>query len=299
MSIQHASLPPFRGRGRNSLSIHIPKPCHESWDAMTPAQQGRFCQSCAKTVVDFSMMTDSEVLNYFTKNTGNTCGRFSDDQLQRPLQPIKQEKRKAWWIAALMPLLMVYKKGYAQGEVSVKLRKAPSKVQHMAVTRKLLQRDTVRNTIISLSVSKELSKEIKPVDYDVIQKDERPIDKYALQETLLQGTAGGVYICAKPKPIDTIPTLIRRVFNTSFFKIFPNPAPRGSIANIDVKKQGSYSIQLFDNSGKLIQVTTFNTAKGSTQTAISIPQTLSAGMYYIRLVNEQNKKQYTDKIVVM
>jgi len=110
-NLHRSSSLPIRGRG---LSIHIPTPCHENWDAMTPVQQGRFCQSCAKQVVDFSLMTDQEVLNYFNKNTGNTCGRFNSEQLQRPLQPTKQEKKKAWWVAALMPVLMLFEKGKAQ-----------------------------------------------------------------------------------------------------------------------------------------------------------------------------------------
>lgn len=81
---------------------------------MTPAEQGRFCQSCAKEVVDFSMMTDQQVLNYFSKSAHNICGRFNNDQLNRPLQPTKIEKKKAWWVAAMMPLLMLVDKATAQ-----------------------------------------------------------------------------------------------------------------------------------------------------------------------------------------
>ena len=47
------------------LQLSIPEPCHENWQEMTPTQQGRFCKACAKEVIDFSMMTDTEVLNYF------------------------------------------------------------------------------------------------------------------------------------------------------------------------------------------------------------------------------------------
>ena len=47
------------------LQLSIPEPCHQTWREMTPTQQGRFCNSCAKEVIDFSTMTDTEVLNYF------------------------------------------------------------------------------------------------------------------------------------------------------------------------------------------------------------------------------------------
>jgi hypothetical protein len=44
------------------LQLAIPEPCHENWHHMTPTDQGRFCNACAKEVVDFSMMTHIELL---------------------------------------------------------------------------------------------------------------------------------------------------------------------------------------------------------------------------------------------
>lgn len=70
--------------------LHIPEPCHENWDKMSPAQQGRFCQQCSKTVVDFSAMTDQQVLKVLSKESGSTCGRFTSDQLERPF--VKESK---------------------------------------------------------------------------------------------------------------------------------------------------------------------------------------------------------------
>jgi hypothetical protein len=64
-------------------NVTIPKPCHQNWDAMAPNGQGRHCLSCAKTVVDFTVMNDDEVKNYFINHAGeNTCGRFKNSQLQ-------------------------------------------------------------------------------------------------------------------------------------------------------------------------------------------------------------------------
>ncbi len=69
-----------------SLTLSIPEPCHESWAAMTPATQGRHCAACAKTVVDFSCMTDAQVVAWLSRPTaGSTCGRFAAPQLHRPL----------------------------------------------------------------------------------------------------------------------------------------------------------------------------------------------------------------------
>lgn len=65
------------------LKIQIPKPCHEDWNLMTPNQQGRFCDSCAKSVVDFTQMKTPEIQQYFIQNQGKkVCGRFNNDQLE-------------------------------------------------------------------------------------------------------------------------------------------------------------------------------------------------------------------------
>jgi len=55
--------------------ISIPQPCHEQWENMEQEQQGRFCQSCAKTVIDFSAMTDQQVIDYLS-GAHNVCGKF-------------------------------------------------------------------------------------------------------------------------------------------------------------------------------------------------------------------------------
>jgi hypothetical protein len=64
------------------LLISIPTPCHEDWNKMSPREQGAFCGVCARTVVDFTALSDEEVRNYFLENRGQkTCGRFRNEQL--------------------------------------------------------------------------------------------------------------------------------------------------------------------------------------------------------------------------
>ena len=71
---------------QNSPIISIPDPCHENWDAMTPAQQGRHCGACQKTVIDFTLMTDGQILDVIKKANGrHPCGRYLTSQLNRKL----------------------------------------------------------------------------------------------------------------------------------------------------------------------------------------------------------------------
>lgn len=60
--------------------IQIPKPCNAAWDKMTPNKQGRHCDQCSKTVVDFTDWEPAAILFYLKMNSGS-CGRFSKDQL--------------------------------------------------------------------------------------------------------------------------------------------------------------------------------------------------------------------------
>jgi hypothetical protein len=81
--------------------------CNKDWNKMIPmdhgsALAGRHCEACNKIVVDFSSMTDSDIVNYLLQNK-NACGKFHPTQLDRTytIYPIKN--RKSWpAIAAMM-----------------------------------------------------------------------------------------------------------------------------------------------------------------------------------------------------
>ena len=66
--------------------ISIPKPCHQDWNSFTQAEQGRHCQVCAKTVIDFTTWQPNAIANYLSnKAEGETCGRFTKAQLAEPI----------------------------------------------------------------------------------------------------------------------------------------------------------------------------------------------------------------------
>lgn len=90
-----------------ATTLTIPQPCHESWAAMTPTAQGRHCAACQKTVVDFTTLSDAEILALLLQNRGGTCGRFKAGQLDRPLLPLALAPARRWqaWAAALATVL--------------------------------------------------------------------------------------------------------------------------------------------------------------------------------------------------
>lgn len=102
---------------REKLQLHIPEPCHENWNQMTPVEQGRFCSSCQKNVIDFTAKDDEEILDFFKNYSGNTCGRFSNNQLNRPIEVIELKPASSFLKYAaslLLPALLFSTRGKSQ-----------------------------------------------------------------------------------------------------------------------------------------------------------------------------------------
>lgn len=94
---------------RSITTLHIPQPCHESWDAMSPTATGRHCAACAHPVVDFTLKTDAEILAYLAGAAGGRiCGRFAAGQLDRPLQRAAPVAPAARWRALLAAAVAVW-----------------------------------------------------------------------------------------------------------------------------------------------------------------------------------------------
>ncbi len=66
--------------------ITIPKPCSENWDAMQELEKARFCAPCQKCVIDFTIVSDNEILKVINTKNANICGRFNEKQINRVLK---------------------------------------------------------------------------------------------------------------------------------------------------------------------------------------------------------------------
>lgn len=366
--------------------FHIPEPCHENWDSMTQQDKGRFCASCNKQVVDFSLMSDQQVLNYFKNATGKTCGRFANDQLQRPMIETPKQKKKVWWVAAMMPLLLLFGKANAQkkkikaikGEPALIIPDNRPEIMGKVAPGIKLVTDTTSEKIIStencggtmgdttfsnfpnyltikgvitdaktetplmgasvlikdsktgiatdkngnftLSVKQNQKLPTIIISYVGFQTKEINLNKDGSEiisrinktaefeeitlksEMLLlqEAYSGGVVIvsCKRPKRIDTAKTIIKKILKTQEFKIFPNPVKKGSLLKVEIKKAGDYSVQILDNNSALILVKDFHAINDNALMEIAIPSYITPGMYYLRLIDNNNKKQYTDKLIV-
>lgn len=76
-----------------SLQVDVPHPCTENWGNMQSIEGGRFCERCCKKVIDFSFMSDEEVLRIVEKYGNGLCGRYREDQLNRELMAEKGKSK--------------------------------------------------------------------------------------------------------------------------------------------------------------------------------------------------------------
>jgi hypothetical protein len=105
------------------LQLQIPEPCHEDWEKMSGCEKGKFCNSCQKTVVDFTGMSDAQLVIFFRKPIADSlCGRFNDQQLEREIAiPQKRIPWLKYMLQLCLPVFLVNTKAVSQGKPSLKL----------------------------------------------------------------------------------------------------------------------------------------------------------------------------------
>lgn len=92
------------------MQLSIPEPCHEKWESMAPTEQGRYCNACAKQVIDFTSMSNTELLNYFSKlKNESVCGRAYTDQLDRDIT-MPPKKKWLWYCNYIIAFFILFSK---------------------------------------------------------------------------------------------------------------------------------------------------------------------------------------------
>ena len=156
---------------KENLKLELTNPCHENWDAMTASEQGRYCGSCQKTVVDFTTMTDREIISYISLySNGNTCARVHEGQLNRLIQtpPERKHSWKYFWSLALSSLLISYRSmaqvKSVKGEVVATVCHDTGKPPERILLGKTAARQ-VRDTVITEVSGRVVNDAGEPVPY--------------------------------------------------------------------------------------------------------------------------------------
>ena len=332
-----------------NLHLHIPEPCHENWDNMTPDQRGRFCMSCQKTVVDFANMSDQEVIQYFNNLKGNTCGRFQDEQLNRDLRSPGQSRLKwyKYFLQVMIPALLVTSKSYSQGEIkskpticispidnSPKIKDAkivlggasavrydlmvngtvvdenknavPYATVMIKGTKQGVAADAAGNYSLKASTSFPFTIVASAVGFAareiIVQKQN--VDKLNIVLEMQSATYGIVVVGyprrkRKPNVYHQFKQVVTDSLKITTPKVYPNPLPIGSLLTIEyaVKKDGEYTVELFDQNGQLFQVERFEARRGPLQKQIRLKEGVVAGTYIINLIGPDNIRISSQKFI--
>jgi len=83
---------------KKQYTLSIDKPCSENWNNFNQTAAGGFCSECMKNVVDFTTMSDQELVNFISESSGQTCGRLRRDQLSREIKsaPLLSRTNTPW-----------------------------------------------------------------------------------------------------------------------------------------------------------------------------------------------------------
>ena len=79
-------------------SFSIPQPCAQPWAAMSPTAAGRHCAACATEVVDFTRLSEAQILALLARQGGRpVCALAHATQLAPPAAP----RWRRWLVAGL------------------------------------------------------------------------------------------------------------------------------------------------------------------------------------------------------
>lgn len=97
-----------------AFEIQIPRPCTVSESRLRPHDSGDWCLSCKKNVVDFTTMSDAEIIRFFQDKPldAQICGTFRHDQMNKPFRPAPvSQPASGWWPVVLGSFLSVLSVG--------------------------------------------------------------------------------------------------------------------------------------------------------------------------------------------
>jgi hypothetical protein len=297
------------------LNLQINEPCHEDWNRMTPNEQGKFCGSCNKAVVDFTNMTDGQLVDFFKLNTGNTCGRFYEDQINKPMAiPRKEIPWLKYFLTITIPAFLFSAKGIAQKKAVVE------KVEKSTVKNKP---DTLKKSDFgfwgggyTIYDSTEIpdKKHVMLSYWNHPTKASEPIKEETLPEVkvydILKSSkcrsyiSGAVSVVATKLICTTSGINIKGVSpepikDDNQFNVYPNPVPTNSILNLSFSKDivGKIMLQIFTANGDLLKQE-YKTFGYKTKTTFINTNNLPFGFYICVATNIVTNEKLSKEFLV-
>jgi hypothetical protein len=256
------------------LSIQIPTSCHEDWDNMAAVTQGRYCNSCEKTVIDFTEMSNTELVNFFSsKKAENVCGQFYNDQLNTAIAI--QKKTIPWlkyFFTITLPAFLFSQKSNGQNR-----------------KQEIIQ----LNNYKKLSIQNINEKDSFKLLDEVIVRNEN----YTRRRTL-GGVCTRISCSVIGKNITSQKEIKAKTQND--FTIFPNPIVSNATMNISWKNSinASQYVEIFDANGNLLQKEMIDINSKLQQSKFWLKK-MAAGFYILRITDTKTLQKLSKEFIVL
>ncbi|CAN5370548.1 hypothetical protein BH09BAC1_BH09BAC1_03180 [soil metagenome] len=139
--------------------------CDQKWELM-PEQEhdGRLCEACERMLVDFTPLSEQQMLNQQKDNNYKLCGRYTKsqvDRLHRHLAMEESQSKRPWLVAMAMGMGSLLPLGVAaQGDATVSDSTAVLEPMKERRYMKGLAEEVVEVEIIEPLVKKERKKDV-------------------------------------------------------------------------------------------------------------------------------------------
>jgi hypothetical protein len=253
-----------------NIQLKIPTPCQERWADMRPEGQGRFCEACSKTVVDFSMMTDGEMLLYLARAGQHVCGRLAPEQLNREIiaGPTRPNGWRGWW--------------------------------HWVLAGVLLSAEAKAQGVPRAPIEQVVKKVVDETGRDSIRIKELP-------EVVVRGYTSGRISGAMTISVrvDTFKSWVGDTLAVMGWKkelsVYPNPVRKGMAVTLSWQgmEPGFYMVELFNAAGAVVRQRAMQVNAKEQVDLLEIPASLSGGIYFLRAAKAGDAKVVTRKLVVL
>lgn len=257
------------------LVVNIENPCNQAWEGMNPVEGGRHCNSCKKTVVDITGMSNKEILALFKKaGQGGVCINALPHQLGEPLNPPVRKKKSVFAVilATILgitsPRLVIAQKAKMEQPSSVC---RPGRTISMGLIDTFMTPPLIAS---ALPVFKEL---------DTV---------YVRASNLVSSVRGTGSFCSRGNAnmdakigkggfgIELPKAWVRKPV------IYPNPVAAGNEISVSLPRPGAIKINVIDAQGKFIIGYQFNPKFDGESVKLQLPGFLSAGVYHLLMGKE-------------
>jgi hypothetical protein len=283
---------------------------------MDRGEQGRFCQQCQKTVVDFTGMTDAEVLEYFSAGS-SVCGRFLPWQLGRPLAPTPVQ-RNGWsgWRWVLASALMLLRPPEGSKPVkAVGVERRDSTIRKTIIETDGMVVHTTKRPKVARVVADSFRAWLPSIaKLDSVKGPGVPGTIPVVNLVMpgagseLVGFLGAVSI-VRVRKIGLDSPILQKVVDTvsalnafrkeDFVTLYPNPVERGGALHLAwLSGEGKYQLTLLSMRGRLVAERLAEVGGAGQVDQWVLPVGLAAGVYVLRMVKDGSGRVDVREVVV-